>query len=199
LKSLENYLNPSVEHTLFREKNNMRSDYALYAVAIIFFVITGISFAVGLAELERNLWVVTTAVLGLLFAGLGYTQRPRPRGRIIVEAPPSTPAQTSATPTLIAPVSTTPEPAPTEPAAPAVTEVKEENIEVTTEAAPTVLGLTEVKGIGEKRKQQLNALGINSIDDLAKASANELAQKLKISPKISGKWIENAKTLLEKS
>ena len=175
----------------------MRSDYALYVVAIIFFVITGISFAVGLAELERNLWVVTTAVLGLLFAGLGYTQRPR--GRIIVETPPSTPAQTSAIPTPIAPVSTAPEPALIEPVAPTVMEVKEEKIEVTTEAVPTVLGLTEVKGIGEKRKQQLNALGITSIGDLAKTSADELAQKLKISPKISGKWIENAKTLLEKS
>jgi predicted flap endonuclease-1-like 5' DNA nuclease len=170
----------------------MRSDYALYVVAIIFFVITGISFAIGLAELERNLWVVTTAVLGLLFAGLGYTQRPRPKGRIIVETQPYTPAQTPATTAPIAP-------APIEPTAPAVTEVKEEKIEVTTEAAPTVLGLTEVKGIGEKRKQQLNALGINSVDDLSKASADELAQKLKISPKITGKWIENARTLLEKA
>lgn len=179
----------------------MRSDYALYVVAIIFFVITGISFAIGLAELERNLWVVTTAVLGLLFAGLGYTQRPRPGGRIIVETSPSTPSQTSATPTPIAPVSTAPEPALIEPVAPAVSEVKEEKIEVTTEAtpAPTVSGLTEVKGIGEKRKQQLNALGITSIGDLAKTSADELAQKLKISPKITGKWIENSKKLLEKS
>jgi len=176
---------------MIREKNNMRSDYALYVVAIIFFIITGISSAIGLAELERNLWVVTTAVLGLLFAGLGYTQRPRPKGRIIVETPPSTPAQTTATTALTPPASTVTEPA--------VMETKEETIEVTTEAAPTVSGLTEVKGIGEKRKQQLNALGINSIDDLAKASANELAKKLEISPKITGKWIENAKTLLEKS
>jgi predicted flap endonuclease-1-like 5' DNA nuclease len=191
LKNSENYLNPSVEHRLVREKNNMRSDYALYVVAIIFFIITGISSAIGLAELERNLWIVTTAVLGLLFAGLGYTQRPRPKGRIIVETPASTPAQTPATTALTPPASTAIEPV--------VMEVKEEKIEVTTEAAPTVLGLTEVKGIGEKRKQQLNMLGINSIDDLAKASADELAQKLKISPKITGKWIENAKALLEKS
>jgi predicted flap endonuclease-1-like 5' DNA nuclease len=171
----------------------MRSDYALYVVAIIFFIITGIS-AILLSEVEQSLWVVTTAVLGLLFAGLGYSQRPRPRRRIIVETPPSTPSQ--------APVAPPPKvSAPIEPTEPVVMEVKEEKIEVTTEAtpAPTVLGLTEVKGIGEKRKQQLNALGINSIDDLAKTSADELAQKLKISSKITGKWIESSKKLLEKS
>jgi predicted flap endonuclease-1-like 5' DNA nuclease len=171
----------------------MRSDYALYMVAIIFFVITGIS-AIVLSEVEQSLWVVTTAVLGLLFAGLGYSQRPRPRGRIVVETRPSTPVQAPPEPTPMAP-------APIEPIEPVVTEVKEERIEVTTEPtpAPTVLGLTEVKGIGEKRKQQLNTLGINSIGDLAMTSADELAQKLKISSKITGKWIENAKKLLEKS
>ncbi|HVP93269.1 MAG TPA: helix-hairpin-helix domain-containing protein [Acidobacteriota bacterium] len=173
----------------------MRSDYALYMVAIIFFVITGIS-AIVLSEVEQSLWVVTTAVLGLLFAGLGYSQRPRPRGRIVVETPPSTSTPVQA-PSEPIPTAT----APIEPKEPVITEVKEENIEVTTEPtpAPIVSGLTEVKGIGEKRKQQLNTLGINSINDLAMTSADELAQKLKISPKITGKWIENAKKLLEKS
>jgi predicted flap endonuclease-1-like 5' DNA nuclease len=180
----------------------MRSDYALYMVAIIFFVITGIS-AIVLSEVEQSLWVVTTAVLGLLFAGLGYSQRPRPRGRIVVETPPSTSTPIQA-PSATAPMATAPmatAPTPIEPKEPVVTEVKEERIEVTTEPtpAPTVSGLIEVKGIGEKRKQQLNTLGITSINDLAMTSADELAQKLKISPKITGKWIENAKKLLEKS
>jgi predicted flap endonuclease-1-like 5' DNA nuclease len=175
----------------------MRSDYALYMVAIIFFVITGIS-AIVLSEVEQSLWVVTTAVLGLLFAGLGYSQRPRPRGRIVVEAPPSTSTPIQA-PSETAPMATAP--TPIGPKEPVVTEVKEERIEVTTEPtpAPTVSGLIEVKGIGEKRKQQLNTLGINSINDLAMTSADELAQKLNISSKITGKWIENAKKLLEKS
>jgi len=182
-----------------REKNNMRSDYALYVVAVIFFAITGIS-AIVLSELEQSLWVVSTAVLGLLFAGLGYSQRPRPKGRVIVETRPIIPAQTTVTTASVAPASTTPEPAPTEPTAPAATDVKMETIEVPTEVvAPIVSGLTEVKGIGEKRKQQLNAMGISSIHDLAEASADDLAQKLKISPKITGKWIESAKMMLEKS
>jgi len=158
----------------------MRSDYALYLVAIIFFIITGMSLA-----LAENLWVVTTAILGILFIGLGYTQRPKPRP-MAIKAPPSAPP--SATP-----------PAPAPP--PAVEIVKEEKPEIVVETAPTpsMMELTEVKGIGEKRKEQLKALNISSVEDLAKASAEDLASKLKISPKITGKWIENAKKLLEKS
>ena len=53
----------------------MRSDYALYGVAIIFFILTGIVLAYQV-EL-KELWVVTTAVLGLLFVGLGCSQRPK--------------------------------------------------------------------------------------------------------------------------
>ncbi len=154
----------------------MRSDYALYVVAIIFFAITVMSFALQLAEFEKNLWVLTTAILGLLFIGIGYSQRPKTQATVI-KAPPPAPL------TL-----------------PTTTEVMvEEKKETIAEAVPTVAGLTKVKGIGEKRAEQLKALGINSIEELAKASANDLAAKLKISPKITGKWIENAKTLTEKS
>ncbi len=56
----------------------MRSDYMLYTVAIIFFVITGISFAVLNVGFERNLSVVSTAILGLLFLALGFALRPKP-------------------------------------------------------------------------------------------------------------------------
>jgi len=158
----------------------MRSDYALYTVAIIFFIITGMAFTLELAEFERNLWVITTAVLGLIFIGLGYTQKPRPQA-ITVEAPPQAPA-------------------PEMPTSPPVTEImKEEKVETVVEVTPPKVELTEVKGIGEKRAQQLKALGISSVEDLAKASATDIAEKLKISPKITGRWIENAKNLAEKS
>lgn len=154
----------------------MRSDYALYAVAIIFFIITGISFAV-LSEPERNLSVVATAVLGLLFLGLGYSQRAKPQVKV---AEP------------------TPAPAPTP--QPTVTEIMVEEKPVTpAEVAPPKLELTQVKGIKEKRAGQLKAIGINSVEDLARASAEDLAAKLKISPKIVGRWIEDARKLLEKS
>ncbi|MEM3699600.1 MAG: helix-hairpin-helix domain-containing protein [Candidatus Bathyarchaeia archaeon] len=151
----------------------MRSDYALYTVAIIFFIITGI---VLVYQVEfKELWVVTTAVLGLLFIGLGYSQRAKPQVK-------------AAEPTL------TPAPQPT------VTEVRVEEKPVTTvEVAPPTLELTQVKGIKEKRAGQLKALGINSVEDLAKASSEDLAAKLKISPKIVERWIEDAQKLLKKS
>jgi predicted flap endonuclease-1-like 5' DNA nuclease len=158
----------------------MRSDYALYIVAVIFFVITALSLAVELTADERNLWVVTTAVLGLLFLGLGYTQRPK-IGAVLRTTPPPPP--------------TTPTPAPV------VTEtVKEEKIEPATEITPpTKLELIAVKGIKTKRTEQLKAIGISSVEELANASAEFVADKLRISPKITGRWIEEAKRLTGKS
>jgi len=155
----------------------MRSDYALYAVAIIFFILTAI---VVVYPLEfRELWTITTAVLGLFFIGLGYTLRPKPQ-QIQIEAPSHAPIPATS---------------------PAVTEVaKEEKIEVPPSVtAPLILELTNVKGIKAKRSEQLKALGINNVEDLANASAKDLAAKLKISPKITEKWIDNAKELLKKS
>jgi len=150
----------------------MRSDYALYGVAVIFFIITAI---VSISTVEfREVWIVSTAVAGLFFAGLGYTQRPKTKA-IATEAP---------------------QPAQAVPAA--VVETKERKVETITETAPKI-ELTEVKGIGAKRAEQLKNMGINSVEDLAKASAKDLAVKLKISPKITAKWIENAKKLTEKA
>lgn len=65
--------------------------------------------------------------------------------------------------------------------------------------SPTVESFTElrgVKGIGEKRAEQLKALGIDTVADLSAASAEELAEKLRVSPKIINRWIKNARNLL---
>jgi predicted flap endonuclease-1-like 5' DNA nuclease len=161
----------------------MRSDYALYVVAIVFFLITALSFALVLAEVERNLWIVTTVVLGLLFLGLGYTQRPRIQTAKVQAEPLAIPP-----PAIPAPV-------------PATAEVmKEEPMEPTAEATPPQkLELSAVKGIKAKRAEQLKAIGIASVEELANASANDIGEKLKISPKITERWIEHAKLLLEKS
>jgi predicted flap endonuclease-1-like 5' DNA nuclease len=178
-----------MEHTKVREKRNMRSDYALYVVAVIFFVITLI---LSVAQLG-NAWTVAsvaTVVIGLLFLGAGYTQRPKAKATPI-EAPttPTPPAR----PTEPLPITTKP--------STAMEVVKEEKTEEVTEVAAARLAteLTLVKGIKEKRSQQLRTLGIGSVEDLAKASPNDLAAKLKISPKITEKWIQDAKQLLEKS
>ncbi|MEM2816845.1 MAG: hypothetical protein QXY34_06680, partial [Candidatus Bathyarchaeia archaeon] len=60
----------------------MRLDYALYAVAIILFIVTGVALAYPSVE-PKELWVVSTAVLGLVFVGLGYLQRPKPQARTV--------------------------------------------------------------------------------------------------------------------
>jgi len=161
----------------------MRSDYALYTVAIIFFIITGIVFAIQMDQTYKSLGIITTAVLGIFFIGLGYTQRPKLKTQTTVAAPVAAPPAPPPSPTQ-------PTPSPTQTAT-----VEEKAEEIAAAGTP----LTMVRGIGEKRSEQLRALGINNVEELAKASPEELASKLKISPKITQKWIENAKKLAEKS
>jgi DNA uptake protein ComE-like DNA-binding protein len=60
----------------------------------------------------------------------------------------------------------------------------------------SLMELTSVKGIGEKRVKQLRALGINTVVDLSTASAEELAEKLQVSSRITNRWIQNARDLL---
>jgi predicted flap endonuclease-1-like 5' DNA nuclease len=145
----------------------MRSDYALYTVAVIFFILTALVLAVQVEY--REVWTVITVVLGLLFIGLGYSQRPKLE-EAAFEQMPFTPTE--------------------------VTETVEEEIPVDEETAPPQpLGLTQLRGIGEKRSEQLKAAGINDVEDLAKASAKNLATKLNISPKITRRWVRNAKKL----
>lgn len=153
----------------------MRLDYVLYSLAIIFFILTGITLVYQVEPQE--LWIISTFVLGLFFVGLGYFQRPRAQAK---------PVTTEAPPPPTSPVQ--------EPTAVEIQAVKE----TVEQPTPTVTGLTGVKGIGEKRAEQLKAVGINSVEDLAKASADDLAAKLKVSPKITKVWIENAKRLVEK-
>ena len=168
----------------------MRSDYALYVVGVICFIISGVS-----AAYTASLWILTPVVVGLAFIGLGYTQRPK---------------QTVTTQMAVAP----PPPVVVTAPAPKVTEAIEEKkpeeakpepvvqatpVAEVAEAKPPSVGLLEVKGIKEKRAQQLNAIGIKTVEDLSKASAEDLAAKLKIAPYFTGKWIENAKEILKRS
>jgi len=158
----------------------MRSDYSLYAVAIVFFILTGV---VAAYSIEQQLWIVTTTVLGLVFIGLGYTQRPRQTTSI------------TTIPTITTQITTPPPPPPVQTTV--KEEVKEEKTgQIIVELPP--IGLTHVKGIKEKRAEQLRAIGINNIDDLMNASADDIAAKLHISSKFTGKWIESAKELARK-
>ena len=61
------------------------------------------------------------------------------------------------------------------------------------------IDVINVKGIGPKRAERLKELGIHTVEELSKASAEELAKKLKVSPKITSKWVTEAKRLMEES
>ena len=193
----------------------MRSDYILYALAAVFFMMTALSLALVVEQSQKDLWVVATIVLGLFSAGLGYYQRPKAEGAKTQPSPTMPPAtmphpqpavvddshekegfvaenvdRTAETPML--PQSPSPMPMPVVAPMPVLPPVPAE-----VPAAPTN-DLTRVKGIGGKRAAQLKAVGINNIDDLATASPSDLAAKLNVSPKIVEKWVAGARELAEK-
>ena len=162
----------------------MRLDYVLYIVAIICFIITG---GVAYAATQQQLWIVIPTVVGLAFIGIGYTQRPKEETITQMAVAPPPPPLTTAK-TEMAQVKQE-------------IKMEEKKIEPSPviEIKPATHELLEVKGIKDKRALQLKAVGINTVEDLAKASATDLATKLKIAPYFTGKWIENAKQMVEKS
>ena len=165
----------------------MRLDYTLYVLAALLLIITVIPFVItieGVKSDTRSLWVVTTVVLGLLSIGLGYTQRPKTEAQAC--QPEVTANQETTTQTQPAEMEASKQEktvAPTEPAM--------------IEKAASTMALTQVKGIGERRAAQLKTLGINSAEDLSKASAATVAKQLKVSPKIVDSWIANAKKIVK--
>lgn len=66
------------------------------------------------------------------------------------------------------------------------------------EAPEIAIDLTEVRGIGQKRSEQLKAAGIDSVKDLAEYSPKDLADKVGVSEKIVSRWIKNAKETLSR-
>jgi len=172
----------------------MRLDYILYVLAALLLIITVVPFVVAIEGVEsdaRSLWVVTGVVLGLLSIGLGYSQRPK------TEAQSCQPAVATPQEMLPQTASAALEVRKEEMQAAPTKEVSVEKTSSVAVSAVVVMELTQVKGIGEKRALQLKALGINSVVDLSKASAQSVAKKLKISPKIVSKWIDSAKELVK--
>ncbi len=137
----------------------------------ILYVLAAICFI--LAAYAAFLAYVTVAVglviLGAVFIGMGYWTRPKEITPTTLEAP-------------------APPKPPEQPSAPP--------------PSPPVKPLpeiTNVKGIGPKRAEKLRELGIQTVADLAKSSTEELATKMKVSPKIVEKWIKEAERLIEES
>ena len=192
----------------------MRLDYALYGLAIVLFALST-AFFMLIPEGEGKLvYVIPTAILGVLSIGAGFAQRPKPVSVVVpqeVASPqkgaPAEPASVIATPVaeqLAAPVFYAPiEPAPVSlpaiTAPPPVTATisvspSAPTLESTASPAPIAKSdLTLIRGINEKRADQFKANGINTIQDLSTASAEDLAAKLGVSPKIVKMWVGSAK------
>ena len=58
------------------------------------------------------------------------------------------------------------------------------------------IDLREVKGIGQKRAEQLKAAGFDSVQKLAESKTQYLAEAIGISENRANNWIQSAKTLL---
>jgi len=203
----------------------MRLDYTLYVLAAVFFIITAVSFAALVDTQTRSLSVVSTVVLGLLSIGLGYNLRPKIRVPASTTSTPmaetsmpqatssEAPAQEARTPEATTAAQSPEETKATETAIVAAPE--EKKLEITTQPMPpteiqpistqpsieaviptaSTIELMQIKGIKERRATYLKTIGINSIDDLAKASAQDIAKKLQMSPKTVENWITDAKKL----
>lgn len=184
----------------------MRSDYLLYLLALVFFMLAAVSLALVADQAEKTLWVVATVILGLVSLGLGYYQRSKTKATKAVapntteefvdphikEAHIAEDIEKHAEPTTT-PVSVSPMPTQLIAPIPAMTPT---SIEV---SIPLKSELLAIKGIGEKRATQLKELRINNISDLANASPEDLARNLTISPKITQKWVKSAKELQNKT
>ncbi len=157
----------------------MRSDYALYVVAVICLILAAVVFAttaVGYPLMEPLINMVTIAVLvilGVISAGAGYLIRPE---EMMLAPPPQPPPPKPPSETPTTP--TTPPPK-------------------TTLAPP--INITEIRGIGPKRAEQLRALGINTAQDLVETTASTLAAKTELSPKVTRKWVREAKRLIKEA
>jgi predicted flap endonuclease-1-like 5' DNA nuclease len=184
----------------------MRSDYLFYLLALVFFLITITSIVLVADETARNLWAAGTVILGLVSAGVGYYQRPKAKPtETISEVPPVELGDSHAKEAHVAEsVEKHAEPTATPPSA---STMPAQVVAPGPLMVPTPVGgsasakseLTAIKGINEKRAAQLKEAGINNIDALANASADDLAKSLMVSPKIIRMWIGSAKKLQERT
>ena len=200
----------------------MRLDYALYGLAIVLFIIAAITVVMVEEQQVQIIYATSTAVVGALCVAGGYFLRPKAQ---VASEPATTQTaaptqqavaaeqiQQTTVPVVEAPkTETSIMEVPLQEANVAVeaSKVDSSSIEVpiAVEPASSVgiapkIGLMEAKstfsqirGISAKRAEELKANGISTVQDLANASAEELASKLNVSPKIVKMWIGSAKKL----
>ena len=181
----------------------MRTDYLLYVLAVIFFILTALSLAFVASQTEQSLSVIATVVLGLFSAGLGFHYRPKTK--TTATAPPSVEAPSIEESDshvreshLAESVEKHAEPTETPPSISNMPTQLNAPMPLLTPSAPQTptsvkSELTEIHGINDKRAAQLREMGIGSISALANASADDLAKNLMVSPKVTRMWIGSAK------
>ncbi|UCC33412.1 MAG: helix-hairpin-helix domain-containing protein [Candidatus Bathyarchaeota archaeon] len=157
----------------------MRSDYALYLVAVTCCVLAIITFAstnAGYLLLEppiiSTVAVAALVILGAISAGTGYLMRPEEITLVPQQHPPPRPPSAASTQPMIHPPKTAP---------------------------ASSFNITQIRGIGPMRAEQLRTLGINTVQDLAGTTAATLADKTELSSKIARQWIIEAKRLIRES
>jgi predicted flap endonuclease-1-like 5' DNA nuclease len=203
----------------------MRFDYALYGLAVVLFTLTAITFMLVADSEGKLLYSASTGIVGILSVVGGYFLRPKnlanaipqtvnpeasPRQEVVLETPQQTGGPiVEAAPTEIQVVE-----APKVDIVPVQTPVVVEEtsigkvapVTVSVSVAPVEVAsqetlaisksaFSQIRGISEKRAEQLKSVGINNLQDLANASATELAEKLNVSPKIVKMWVGSAKKL----
>ena len=58
------------------------------------------------------------------------------------------------------------------------------------------MDVTLVKGIGGKRSEEMKAVGVDSVHELAECNPNDLAEKVGVSENTADAWIKNANEIL---
>jgi len=163
----------------------MRLDIIFYVLAIVCFVFAALIIPLLGVTLLPVAFLIVLLLFGVLFSAFGYSTRPRHYRIITQPKPPET--KTEEKPPQATEITQTPQ----QPE-PQVTQQAQKP-----EPAKPSIELTRIKGIGPKRIAALNAMQIMSVEDLAKYSPEELAEKLKISGKITAKWVEQAHNLVK--
>ena len=158
----------------------MRFDVIFYAVGTICFVLAILIIPFWGVTLIPTAFMIVLLLFGLFFVASGHSARPR-KYTIIPEVRPIETEK---------PVMQKPEEEPAQSSPPPL-------VQPTIEPAKPSAELTKIKGIGPKRVAQLNALQITSVEDLARSSDEDLADKLKVSRNTTAGWIEQAKELLK--
>ena len=166
----------------------MRLDYTMYALAIVFFIITAVSFALVTEQNGRSLYVVSAVVLGVLSITFGYFMRPKTKANNMNQLTTPTPSAPQSAVTIEGLLA----------AAPKVEASMEETLINSSPVSKVPeLEFAQIRGINKTRATELMANGIKNLKDLAKASPEDLAAKLKVSPKIVKMWIGSAKKLVK--